>query len=97
MSRFDDEPASSLQLTGELLSGHSTKQRLGVRHARSWFGRWSACFVRGRLQPGDQLFGFVASELARGLALREPHRSTGIPEVLVTRSQEKREKLAQLA
>ena len=37
MSWFDDEPASSLQLTGEQLSGHSPKQRLGVRHVCSQF------------------------------------------------------------
>ena len=96
MSRFDDEPTPSLQLTGEQLSGHPTKQPLGVRHVRSRFGRWSASFVRGRLQPADQLLGLVPSELARGLALRETHRSTGIPEVLVTRSLQTRQKLVQL-
>ena len=51
---------------------------------------------RGRLQPGDQLLGLVAGELAGGLALRETHRSTGIPEVLVTRSPEKRQQFAHL-
>ena len=96
MSRFDDEPTPSLQLTSELLGGHSPKQRLGVRHVCSQFDRWSASFVEGRLQPGNQLLGLVAGELAGGLALRETHRSTGIPEVLVARSPEKRQQFAHL-
>ena len=74
----------------------SPKQRLGVRHVCSQFDRWSASFVESRLQPGDQLLGLVAGELAGGLALRETHRSTGIPEVLVARSPEKRQQFAHL-
>jgi hypothetical protein len=48
------------------------------------------------LQPGDQPLGLIPGEFAGGLALREPHRSTSIPEVLVTRSLEKRQQLIHL-
>ena len=96
MSGFDDEPAPSLQLTGEQVRGHSPNQRLGVRHRRPRFGRQSAFVVYGGLEPGDQPLCLVPGELARGLTLREPHRSTRIPKVLVTRSLQKRQQLIHL-
>ena len=52
--------------------------------------------VRRRLQSSDQLVCLGPRELARSLALREPHRSAGIPEALVTRRVQQLQQLVHL-
>ncbi len=62
------------------------------------FGRTGLfCLVLRGLQLVDQLRGFIGSEPPRGLALIEPHRSAGIPEVRVADALEQLQQLFHLA
>ena len=93
--RLGDSPASTAHLKHEPLGGRSTNRllvigelahrflrlRLGLglfdgRSDISLFGR----VLRG-LQLADQFSRFVRREPSAGLALIEPHRTTGITEI----------------
>jgi hypothetical protein len=60
---------------GDALSLLATQRRRGYRR------RVECNCVGLGFQPLDQALGFVAGEPAAGLALVEPERSSGIPEV----------------
>ena len=95
-SRFDNEPPAPLQLAGELFGGDPAQQLPGIGLSHSQFGRRPRGLVRRRLQSSDELVCLGPRELAGGLALREPHRSAGIPEALVTRCVQKFQQLVHL-
>jgi hypothetical protein len=95
-SGFDNEPAASLQLAGELLRGDTAQALLGVGESRSRFGRRGRLLVRRRMQVSDQLVRLRPCELPRSLTLREPQRAAGISEAVVTRSAHELQKLVHL-
>lgn len=96
-SRFDDDPAATLQLGGEQVGRGISQRTLGSGRAdRAGGRRRRAPVVRRFLQLFDECVGLVSGELAARLALRESHRSAGITEVGVAGILEKAEQLANL-
>jgi hypothetical protein len=83
--RLDHGPAATLKLDGELLGRHSAHRLL---YGRQPFRRIGSDRVTPidlcLLQPVDKRSGLVASELAGGLTLCEPHWATRVSKVGVT-------------
>ena len=99
MSGLHDDPAAPLQLGREHVVRELANQREPFRvstpyrcHAWRGFGsRFAAGFGFGfgfGLESGDEIFRFVARELAAGLALVQPERTAGVAKVDVTRGED---------
>ena len=95
-SRFDNEPAASLQLAGELLRREPVQELLGVGQSQFRSSRRLGHGVGCRLQSIDQLVRLGPREPARSLALRESHRSASIPEALMARRLQQLQQLVHL-
>ncbi|MBA3606487.1 MAG: FAD-dependent oxidoreductase, partial [Acidimicrobiia bacterium] len=100
---LDDDPATALQFAGQAfrrdapqcLLGGGQALRLLRRRASSGLGDLIVA-VGGSLQLLDERGRLVTRELAAGLALREPHRPTGVAEIAVPGVLQQRQQFADL-
>lgn len=78
---LDDRPSASTKLTGELLGGQAAHRLVLGRSSPPWLSDRSIPVRLGLQELVDEGRRFVASELASGLALGEPHGAPCIAEV----------------